>query len=98
MLSVTESGTIERSRIMEKTNRGRAVVKERIRHAAVYIPAVQDRIACGSKEFDPLSRFPEGKPGRDGSPHAAVCAAAPPARGLRPLARSPDSHHSRYGS
>jgi hypothetical protein len=48
---------------MEKTNRGRVVVKERIRHTAVYIPSVQDRIACGSKEFDPLSRFSEGSRG-----------------------------------
>jgi len=58
-------------------------------------------MACGSKEFNPPFPFPpRGKPGGDGSPHAAACsapaktagtshAAAPPARGLRPLARSP---------
>jgi hypothetical protein len=47
-------------------------------------------IACGSKESGPFPVSPKGKPGRDGSPHAAKTA-APPARGLRPLAQSPGS-------
>ena len=57
--------------------------------------------ACGSKEFDPPFPFPQGESrGGDGSPHAesrsapakiagTARAAAPPARGPRPLARSP---------
>jgi hypothetical protein len=62
---------------------------------------LRDRMACGSKESDPPFPFPPRESrGGDGSPHAAARsapaktagtahAAAPPARGLRPLARSP---------
>ena len=59
-------------------------------------PHVKDKMACGSKEFDPPFPFPpRGTPGRAGSPHAAAGAAAPPARGVSkrsaetPLAPSP---------
>jgi hypothetical protein len=103
MLSVTESGTIERSRIVEKTNRGRAVVKERIRFAAMYIPSVQDRIACGSKEFDPLSHFPEGKAGAGMVPPTLqlVLQLPPqegPTQGSAPLRDPPSRNHSPCGS
>jgi hypothetical protein len=43
----------------------------------------EEKSACGSRESD--LPFPlRGKPGREGSPHAAK-SAAPPTRGLRPL-------------
>jgi hypothetical protein len=43
------------------------------------------KTACGSKELNSPFPFPlRGKPGREGSPHAAQNA-APPTRGLRPL-------------
>jgi len=43
------------------------------------------KTACGSKELNSPFPFPlRGKPGREGSPHAAK-SAAPPTRGLRPL-------------
>ena len=45
-------------------------------------------IACGSKESDSPFPFPRGKPGREGSPHAAH-PAAPPTRGLPPPCASP---------
>ena len=44
--------------------------------------------ACGSKESLSPFPFPQGKPGRAGSPHAAPNA-APPTRGLRPLVHPP---------
>jgi hypothetical protein len=44
--------------------------------------------ACGSKESTSPFPFPQGKPGREGSPHAAQNA-APPTRGLRPLVHPP---------
>lgn len=44
--------------------------------------------ACGSKEFTSPFPFPQGKPGRAGSPHAAQTA-APPTRGLPPLVHPP---------
>jgi hypothetical protein len=68
---------------------------------------LRDRMACGSKESDPPFPFPPRESrGGEGSPHAAARsapaqtagtahAAAPPARGLRPLARSPKSGLSR---
>ena len=41
--------------------------------------SVMDTIACGSKESDsPFPVSPRGKPGREGSPHAAAKPAAPP--------------------
>jgi hypothetical protein len=50
------------------------------------------KAACGSKEkeFDSPFPFPQGKPGRAGSPHAANNA-APPTRGLTPPCASPAS-------
>jgi hypothetical protein len=47
------------------------------------------KTACGSKELNSPFPFPlRGKPGREGSPHAAK-SAAPPTRGLRPLVNPP---------
>src|SRR5258706_342243 len=63
--------------------------------------AYETRWPAAARNLTPLSRFPQGESrGGDGSPHAAACfapaknagtshAAAPPAKGLRPLARSP---------
>jgi len=44
--------------------------------------------ACGSTELNSPFPFPQGKPGRAGSPHAAQTA-APPTRGLPPPCASP---------
>jgi transposase len=49
------------------------------------IPA---EVACGSKELNSPFPFPQGKPGRAGSPHAAQNA-APPTRGAPPPCVSP---------
>src|SRR5258705_8787262 len=63
--------------------------------------AYETKWPAAARNLIPLSRFPQGESrGGEGSPHAAACsapaktagtshAAAPPARGLRPLARSP---------
>ena len=62
---------------------------------------LRDKIACGSKEFDPPFPFPQGgSRGGDGSPHAAhdarqpnplarIDAAAPPARGVSKRSAAP---------
>jgi len=65
--------------------------------------SVMDTIACGSKESDsPFPVSPRGKPGREGSPHAAAKPAAPPARGVSkrsaetPLAYPPGVASPKY--
>src|SRR5277367_3357135 len=53
------------------------------------------KAACGSKELNSPFPFPlRGKPGREGSPHAAQNA-APPTRGLRPLVNPPQKKSAR---
>ncbi len=54
-----------------------------------YLQRTPRPTACGSKESDSPFPFPQGgKPGREGSPHAAENA-APPTRGLSPPCGSP---------
>ena len=55
---------------------------------AFSVKRIEPESACGSKELDSPFPFPQGKPGREGSPHAANTA-TPPTRGLPPPCASP---------
>jgi len=89
---------------MHRAHSGSFRVRIEARHGWMMTENVRNskrKSACGSKELNPPFPFPpRGKPGGDGSPHAAsrsvpaniagtAHAAAPPARGLRPLRYPP---------
>ena len=76
---------------MEKTNQEKAVIaviKEAFSTQQCTSRARSNRLRR-ARNLIPFPVSPRESRGGDGSPHAAACAAAPPARGLRPLARSP---------
>jgi hypothetical protein len=52
--------------------------------AAKYEMGIKQRKPAAARNRIPLPRFPKGKPGREGSPHAAKTAATS-ARGFAPL-------------